>query len=135
MTKPLPTFQLIKKDGRYVIFPVHAFPEWTDSPEDDHWALEASIAKWQFVVSNLENPKQLRGHALNDGGTATCGLCLLDDYRTADLMEWCTTCAIYKVTGLRGCGNTPYDEYCVANNNEDALEAARAELAFLKSLR
>jgi exonuclease VII small subunit len=90
-----------------------------DAGEDP---LEVSIAKWQKIVEN--NGKRPDG--TNDA--ATCALC--ETYQESD----CNGCPVTKKTG-EGCYmNTPYKKWIFANDN-NKLQAAKEELAFLISLR
>ena len=81
---------------------------------------------------------------LFDGGESTCALCRWH----GDYGEYCRTCMIGRLTGLDTCMGTPYEDYFGApydaheergpmtdDTRLPALEAARAEVAFLQSLR
>lgn len=84
--------------------------------------LEVSIAKWQEIVKN--NGKKPDG--TND--VATCALC--ETYPESD----CNGCPVAKKAGEHCCMNTPYEKWVFADDN-NKLQAAKEELAFLISLR
>ena len=87
-------------------------------------ALELSIQKWEFILSEVENNNSVK----EDGGDETCALC----YRK-DLPGWqhCTSkCPVGKGTGSYGCNNTPYK-----NVDFEVTKTIIAEVDFLKSLR
>ncbi len=91
--------------------------------------LTLSIQKWEAVVSLLE-----KGTFVHDGSGSTCALC----ERPREGRRACPECPIHEETGELGCGGTPYIDWDLALDNEDMdamLDAARDELAFLKSLR
>lgn len=106
-------------------------------PADDAAALELSIVKWESVVQYHQSPagRALAAQAvwLEDDGPMTCGLCML--YYD----EQCVGCPIARRTGHALCLGTPYQKYVhartLARSNETLLRHAKAELAFLKSLR
>ena len=93
----------------------------------------------------LENPHTKAPiNYLHDGGAHTCGLCMYHD----DDRNPCVTCVVARTTGRDACLTTPYDLYWSAplgiyEPDEPtcdkvrlaALEAARAEVVFLESLR
>lgn len=83
-------------------------------PDED--PLELSIQKWECVVENLPKYRVL------DGGCKTCGLCQgYDD---------CDECPV------EDCESSPYRDYYNARGDRDGmLEAAKAEVEFLKGLR
>ena len=81
--------------------------------------LELAIQKWQDIVDGKGT----------DIGHLNCALC--ETYGAT-----CSSCPINKEKG--GCGNTPYNDYCHADDKQDtkgALKHAKRELKFLKSLR
>ena len=86
-------------------------------------ALRGSIAKWQAIVDGTGT----------DQGPKNCPLCqmfLKGPPRCAD-------CPVYEKTKVTGCGITPYDDFIFAEEDDDTagmVDAAQAELAFLKSL-
>lgn len=87
-------------------------------------ALPLSIAKWEVVVDYLER----MGHIIDNGMSFTCACC--------QLRVSCSKCPVGK-EGYMNCGKTPYQDYISAqkeNNFLGALQAARAEVEFLKSL-
>lgn len=87
---------------------------------DESDSLELSIAKWRFIVGVLEI-----GRTIDIcGGTDTCALCAIT--------ECCSQCiVITHGDGEPGCSDTPYDNW----RADKSLESAKAELAFLESLR
>jgi hypothetical protein len=87
-------------------------------------ALNISILKWSIISALAEN-----GNFLEDGARSTCGLCMYAG-------DFCVSCPIYEKTGYRDCANTPYQEWSHnINDAKKALQAAREELRFLKSLK
>lgn len=88
-------------------------------------ALEGSIAKWRGISERT----------VVDEGSANCPLC------QAFPAINCAGCPVATRVGKSGCVGTPYDEwewYRVsdpAKYPDEAIEVARAELAFLESLR
>ena len=95
------------------------YPEVTEKN-----ALALSIKKWQFIVAWLKEAKK----QVWDGCYSTCALCRNSDSE-------CTGCLVAQRTGEQGCEGTPYWDYATSKNLSKAMEAAKAELAFLKSLR
>lgn len=94
-------------------------------------ALKASIAKWERNAK-AETPDEYLT------GPGECALCHL--FRA---YPSCGGCPVADHTGLHGCARTPYsdaedyhDEWASGDKSAaaDALSAARAEVAFLKSL-
>lgn len=89
-------------------------------------AIKGSVAKWQAVVDGTGKEE----------GSVNCPLCQLFQVDR----QWplrCIGCPVADKTGKRFCHDTPYDEYCAADDhsNEDEMEeAAKAELAFLTGL-
>lgn len=88
-------------------------------------ALKGSIAKWQAIVAGTGE----------DHGPDNCPLCQLFN----DLPHGgCGGCPVAERTGLDGCAGTPYqawdDLFGVKADTPELKKAARAELAFLKSL-
>lgn len=67
-----------------------------------------------------------------------------DDHRDCPLCDLyisraCNGCPVYKRTGRVWCGNTPFEKWrrlawAGRGDHPQAIEAAQAELAFLKSL-
>lgn len=94
-------------------------------------ALKASIAKWERnAVAELEHE-----YRLTTGDCPLCGLFLRRGTPTC-----CGGCPVYAKTGVPYCDDTPYGEAVRAadcwedDDGQDARGAARAEVAFLKSL-
>lgn len=90
-------------------------------------ALEGSIAKWRGIVAAT---------VMNEGAQ-NCPLCQKFN-RTVNVLALpgCQDCPVKMKTGLAGCGGTPYEDYEEAGDDEvEQAKAARAELAFLESLR
>lgn len=92
-------------------------------------ALKGSIQKWKRIVKGVEI----------DEGTDNCPLCQL--FVRAD----CTGCPVAKKTGFSYCSNTPYSDWegeawglkrngAGYKHTKRSLKAAKAEVAFLKSL-
>lgn len=93
-------------------------------------ALKASICKWKRIVKHLKEDDAAVPPW--DGGTETCGLCQIY-YNNRD----CDDCPVSRKTGMGGCVGTPYHKYQEAKgyvDKTDGLEAAKAEMAFLKGL-
>lgn len=98
-------------------------------------ALQGSIAKWQAIVDGTGVDK----------GIKNCPLCLLFNNDDTFIAHVCVGCPVMERTGKRFCRDTPHEKW-VANckpsdelnvwvpGGERGLEAARAELDFLKSL-
>jgi len=80
-------------------------------------ALEGSIEKWRKIVDGMGT----------DLGHANCPLCQM--FLGED--ESCTICPVKLKTGEELCRGTPYSKYASCSTTANA----RAELAFLKSLR
>ena len=93
-----------------------------------HGALAVSIAKWQFIVSELEQDHY--GSKLHDQGFSTCALC----YEYLDARDSCGGCPVAKHTGKDLCYGTPYHAYIDARG-DDRLQQAKRELAYLESLQ
>lgn len=114
-------------------------------PKNAQEALEWSIAKWKFIVKNVEKID-------NDGGPESCGLCML--YQNTHFVS-CRDCPISNKVGCSGCSDTPYEEWMTVSdflvderaldNQEEIIEnpglidqsrkTAMKELAFLESLK
>lgn len=88
-------------------------------------ALKGSIAKWKAIVAGTGF----------DRGPANCDLCALFWQH-----GFCRGCPVMERTGCSQCAGTPYDQWLAANGHGETADtqarkkAARAELAFLKSL-
>ncbi len=95
-----------------------------DIPTEKAEALALSIEKWETIA--LCNKAENR--IIRDGCAMTCGLCML--YPGYD----CAGCPVADA-GHVMCSGTPYFRYIVTSTVEDAVEAAEAEVAFLKSLQ
>lgn len=107
----------------------------------------ASIQKWQFIIKSIKNRKPHQ--VITDGGTESCGLC--HKYQWAVHSHACVTCPVKLKTGEGYCQGTPYMGWARATDKlrefagvdkplpkhwvSNQLEAARAELKFLKSLK
>ena len=92
-------------------------------------ALKGSIEKWEEIVAGTGE----------DQSTANCPLCKMF------FENECIGCPVYKTTGAPHCDDTPYqtkwwplvaydEDYPKVNSNQRRLNAAQAELDFLKSL-
>jgi len=92
-----------------------------DGDDPPYRALELSIKKWEFIVDYIENNNK----KVDSGGTASCALCMI--YR-------CKDCIVGR-SGYEGCEGTPLYNFLYAGTYEWQLEAAIAEVAFLKTLR
>lgn len=104
---------------------VHFPPDMT---QDE--ALQASIDKWDILVSNYEK----KVNPIVDSIT-TCGLCKLY-YEN----EACAGCPVAKESGEPFCEGTPFVSWSTmfyhgATSTDKLLKAARKELEFLKSLQ
>jgi hypothetical protein len=108
-------------------------PNWK-KPTTKEEALQASIAKWEFITLHLKNGVEIRG----DGGKSTCGLCGLYWESTLQGDIKCDGCPVAEA-GHTGCKNTPYDEFDEWTESDapesEGLEIANKEIAFLKSLQ
>ncbi len=89
-------------------------------------ALEKSILHWERLSANPYS----EGH-----GWRECDLC-------AEFLDTnCRGCPVYEETGVKACGNTPYEEASEAiafgseDDPDDAKIACLRQLKFLKSLR
>lgn len=107
-------------DGEYLVF----------LREDDVKDLETA---WDLAITKWENCAEL---GIPDGGGATCGLCLYQEY-LGNLD--CKNCLI-TIAGHEGCRRTPYGDYGRAivihgPGSPKAKAAAREELEFLRSVR
>lgn len=107
----------------------------------------ASIQKWEFIIKSIKNrkPHQL----ITDGGTESCGLC--HKYQWVYDSNACVTCPVKLKNGEGYCHETPYVLFARATDRlrefagvdkplpkywvSNQLEAAKAELKFLKSLK
>lgn len=91
-------------------------------------ALHGSIAKWEAIVA---------GTGI-DLGAINCPLCRLFLNRLHIPHLGCSGCPVMERTGKSYCEDTPYEEYVAGSEEaidpEHRLPAARAELAFLRSL-
>ncbi len=93
-------------------------------------ALNGSIAKWEAIVTGTGV----------DAGPSNCPLCLA--FRNFSMGGVsCLGCPVRDTTGEDGCAGTPYEKWeDLAEsgqrkaNTPELKKAARAELAFLKSL-
>jgi hypothetical protein len=103
-------------------------PAWPGSIASSEAALDMSIAKWETVVDYIERT----GKLLYDGQADTCGLCEMY------FGKHCQGCIVAEATNVAYCASTPFVKYKEAlaqGNVVEGLAAARAELAFLKSLK
>ena len=92
-------------------------------------AIDASIKKWETITQFIE----AEGIVPDEMGTITCGLCI--KYKACD----CNGCPIAD-DGHQGCRYTPYEYYEAYRDDndadvEEALEAARAEVVYLKDIK
>jgi hypothetical protein len=87
-------------------------------------ALERSIAHWE---ENAAVPKIADATM----GSKDCALCCLFFWKPGR----CGGCPVRESTGLKWCEGTPYIDACNAKTLPQFKRAARAEVAFLKSLR
>lgn len=104
-----------------------------DWPKTKKGALNESIRKWEWLVRGLEE-----GYIeiVPETGGETCALCEL--YTGVDVEENCRGCPVMKKTGLAQCKDTPFWDYHKLRDTYsilDALDAAKAEVKFLKSLK
>lgn len=98
-----------------------------DTPETVEEAFDLSITKWETLVEITAG-----GRLILDGGTQTCGLCMLSSERDSDL---CYNCPIAKWTGYDVCHGTPYWDYAISFDPMEANQAARRMVEFLTELR
>lgn len=106
---------------------VHLTCVGLDELETQEEGLEAAIEKWEVAAHFYVLYPDL---LLSTRGRLTCGLCY-----TTGLS--CDGCLIHENT-RQGCMGTPIQDYAEATEAQDpvrAYEAARAEIAFLKSLQ
>lgn len=95
-------------------------------PASKEIALEISIKKWEYIETLFS-----RGETIdNDGGPATCGLCMLF------FMNNCDGCPIREDTGKKYCDGTPYEDlHNEMGYFDPTAELIAAEIAYLKGLR
>lgn len=103
------------------------------NPETLAEAFDISIAKWEFIVQQMRE----NGLVILDGGTNTCGLCMMFREWSDELGdETCGDCPVVLHTGMDGCNETPYEDFYPHKKTvEQKIAAAEAELVFLKMLR
>lgn len=102
-------------------------------PRSSKRALTLSIAKWQFIVNHLETSRA----DFNDNAERSCGLCMFHYNHQTSYLVACQMCHVAQA-GFPHCVHSPYTAYCDAEEEQDTvamLIAAKAELAFLKSLK
>lgn len=91
-------------------------------------ALKGSIKKWEGIVAGTEVNK----------GAKNCPLCLIFNTPTDSRNTQCIGCPVMEHTTLKWCRGTPYEGFETIDsdpiNNEDAMEKAKEEVLFLKSL-
>ena len=98
-------------------------------PKTKAASLNASIRKWQAIVGWLEEGREVN----SCGHCATCALCQYDIVKANGT---CTTsCPVGVKTRKGGCYGTPYDDWEDTFEPYEKLAAAKAEVAFLESLR
>lgn len=83
-------------------------------------ALRGSIAKWKAIVE---------GFGLDDGAV-NCPLCKLFN----EFPHFCQGCPVSAEAGGRGCKNTPYFVFIMAESEEERKDAALTEYLYLLSL-
>lgn len=96
-------------------------------------ALEGSIRKWEAIVAGTGE----------DNGRSNCPLCQKFVLLHVTDETQCQGCPVKEHTGVSGCTFSPYEEWeelginhiNQADDREEAVAAAQAELDFLKSLR
>jgi hypothetical protein len=87
-------------------------------------ALRGSIAKWQAIVDGTGEDK----------GHSNCPLCQMFYDEHNDGQSCCAGCPVADATDSTCCVDSPYDDWCAAETDEELKGAALAELAFLRSL-
>ena len=100
-------------------------------------ALSLSIEKWEVIVAWAEASAPLgeKDHDLVDlviDSPGTCGLCRMY------VGDKCVDCPVALHSGNKYCLGTPYEDFDEARDDGDgkkALEAAKEELEFLRSLQ
>lgn len=107
-------------------------------PETLEEAWDITIEKWEAIVQWYKE----EGDYLCNGGTATCGLCLLHVGRIGSSCHRTISstrermCPIYGETRKMHCnGNHWYQRYCDTDNPKSAARWAKKELEFLVNLR
>ena len=88
-------------------------------------ALEFSIQKWEFILSEVESGELVRCC----GRGNTCALCYKHDLMDEENGYSCEGCPVAKKTGWGNCADTPY--HTVKYTNPETIQA---EIDFLKSL-
>ena len=81
-------------------------------------ALRKSISHWEQVVADINTPT----------GVKHCALCR--EFYSIN----CDGCPVLAATLKRHCEGSPYDEWVAAETKEERVDAATAELTFLRSL-
>ena len=97
-----------------------------EMPANKREALELSIRKWRFIQANHKIVDE-------DGGTRTCGLCMLY-YHNREKAR-CEGCPVAAVTRMTTCIGSPYHDYHFADTFLEEEYAISAEIAFLERLR
>lgn len=92
-------------------------------------ALKASIKHWEEMSKT--------GLTLQQPEADQCALCRAFLIAIEDSDKSCQGCPIFEATGIKYCGNTPYEQASRAadDGNEERFKAeAKEELSFLQSL-
>lgn len=126
-------FKVVPYETYYDKEPTEFELEFTGSPPRSmEEGFDISIEKWEIVAKMLSDGIELT----HDGGTQTCGLCMLY-YRGPDV--FCEGCPIRKHTGVKYCDETPYASFSYARDDNETIdvlaEHANRELGFLKALK
>lgn len=106
--------------------------------EDGEDPLELSIEKWEHLVQRISK-NGIQNLSYSDYNARSCALCHIFTYNyNINVIADCEECPVYKSTSQVNCEDTPYYVFTDAilrKNKIEALEYAREELEFLKSLR
>jgi hypothetical protein len=95
-------------------------------------ALAFSIKKWSFIVACLKRHPEWEG--LDDGCSDTCALCSKYIENQLPELDACEGCPIAE-DGHRNCLGTHWSAFAHAISNDELLDAAKKELAYLKKLQ
>lgn len=119
---------LFRLHGRYV----QRAKDFPEGPHTTKQALDLSIAKWAFIVKQLEAGQEI----VADGGTTTCALCLNFNAKAwSSQGEDCEGCPVAEATGKPFCDDTPYTRLEEEEDSIIPLHIAKEELTFLQGLR
>ena len=97
-------------------------------PQTRREAFAISIAKWETIKDIVGRGAPLN---FNEGGTSTCGLCLLYMNDDADCHACCNACPIFVRTGQSLCRRTPFVDFCAMPTAKNA----QLEIDFLRDVQ